>query len=261
MVQEALDASRRYGDEDWLLSSIAWAAEFSIALGRWDESLALIDEHDRPGLPPDLRVEFEAARLNVLAYRGESEAAEAIYRELEPLRAELGRAEDLGIPLIDRATIDFCRAEHRQAISSAFAAADAAPSIGIWGAWSAAAPTFAIRDIDAARRLVAIAEASLDRGRYWLALRRYMRGGLAMLEGDVEGGLRELREATRYMRECDVRLDLALGLLAIVELAPVDHPARAEAAAEARGIIEGSVPWRSAICSIRPWRRVRRRRR
>ena len=140
--------------------------------------------------------------------------------------------------MIDRATIDFFRAEHQQAISSAFAAADAAPSIGIWGAWSAAAPTFAIRDIDAARRLVAIAEASLDRGRYWLALRRYMRGGLAMLEGDVEGGRRELREATRYMRECDVRLDLALGLLAIVELAPVDHPARPDAAAEARGIIE-----------------------
>ncbi len=34
-------------------------------------------------------------------------------------------------------------------------------------------------------------------------------------------GLRDLREATRYMRLCDVRLDLALGLLAIVELAPV----------------------------------------
>ncbi len=70
-VQEALDVSRRYGDDDWLLSSIAWAAEFSISLGRWDESLALIDEHDRPGLPPDLRVGFEATRLNVFAYRGE----------------------------------------------------------------------------------------------------------------------------------------------------------------------------------------------
>ena len=60
-----------------------------------------------------------------------------------------------------------------------------------------------------------------------------------MLEGDIEGGVRELREATQYMRVCDVRLDLALGLLAIVELAPPDHPARAEAAAEARTIIDG----------------------
>ncbi len=39
-----------------------------------------------------------------------SEAAEAIFRELEPLRAELGRSEDVGIPLLDRATIEFCRA-------------------------------------------------------------------------------------------------------------------------------------------------------
>jgi tetratricopeptide (TPR) repeat protein len=238
VAMEALDLSRRHGDEDWLLSSIAWAGEFAIARGKWDEALALIDEHDRPELPADLRVGLESARLYVLAYRGEGEAAEAIFRELEPLRAELGRAEDLGIPYLDRAAIDFCRGEHVQAISAAFAAADAAPSIQLWSAWSAAGPAFAVRDIDAARRMVGMVNSSSDRGRYWLALRQCMRGGLAMLDGDVDGGLRDLREATRYMRLCDVRLDLVLGLLAIVELAPADHPARAEAATEARAIID-----------------------
>ena len=38
----------------------------------------------------DLRVGFEAARLNVLAYRGETQAAETIFRELEPC----GRSSD-----------------------------------------------------------------------------------------------------------------------------------------------------------------------
>ena len=238
-TQDFLDVSHRFGDDDWLLSSVAWAAFIARDMGRWDEALAWIDEYDRPDLPTDLRVGFESFRLNVLAVRGDIGAAEAIYRELAPLRAEMGRAEDSGLPYLDRSLIDYCRGDHRPAIDAAFAALEAAPSIGLWCAWAASAPTFVLRDIDAARRIVRIADGPGDRGRYFQALRRCMRGGLAMLEGDVEAGLRELREATGYMRLCDVRLDLALGLLAIVELAPVDHPARAEAAAEARTIIDG----------------------
>ena len=238
-VQEAVDLSRRYGDEDWLLSSVAWSAEFAINMGTWDDALALLDEYDRPDLPPDLRVGYGSSRLNILAYRGEIEAAEAIYRQLEPLRAELGRAEDLAFPFLDRAVIDFCRGEYPKAISAAMAAIAAAPSLRLWSAWSAAQSTFAVRDLDGARRVVDIADAAGDRGRYFLALRQCMRGGLAMLEGDLEKGLRDVREATGYMRVCDVRLDLALGLLAVVRLAPADHPARAEAATEARSIIDG----------------------
>ena len=157
--------SRRHGDEDWLLSSIAWAAEFSIALGRWDESLALIDEHDRPGTSAGPARRLRGARLNVLAYRGEAEAAEAIYRELEPLRAELGRAEDLGLP-ISTGLSSILPRRARQGHLGGIRRGRRSADHPMWSAWFAAGPAFALRDIEAARRIAAVAEGSLDRGRY-----------------------------------------------------------------------------------------------
>ena len=238
VAAECLDVARNLGDSDWLLSAVGFATAFSVALGRWDEALTLLEEHDRPDLPAAERVGFGSTRLSIHAFRGEIDAAEAIYGEIAPLRAELGRAEDLAWPHIDRSTIELCRGQFAKAISAAFAGAAAAKTAEFFGASVAAMASFAARDVLAARRAVAIAEASPERGRYVLANRQLMRGGLALLEGDVEEGLHDLREATRYMRLCDVRLDLALALLATVRLAPPDHPARAEAATEARSTID-----------------------
>jgi tetratricopeptide (TPR) repeat protein len=235
---ESLDVARRFGDAEWLLGAAGFAAAFAVGLGRWQEAIALFDEHDRADLPPSDRVSFASSRLTIQAYRGEIEAAEAIYREIAPLRAELGRAEDLAWPHVDRSTIELCRGEYRGAISAAFKGAAAAKTAEFFGAWFAATAAFAARDVSAARQAVAMADGSSERGRYSRAYRDYMRGGLALLEGDVDEGMHDLREATGYMRLCDVRLDLALALLAIVQLAPHDHPARAEAAHEARSIID-----------------------
>ena len=243
----------RHGDEDRLLEAPSpGSVEFSIAMGRWDESLAFIDEHDRPGLR---RTCASASRRRV------SMSLRIAVRPRRPRRSSMNSSHyaprsavpKTWAPYLDRAVIEFAavsmaRPPRRHSPRPTQRRPPAVER------WFAAGPTFASGDLETARRIAAVAEGSLDRGRYFHSIRRCIRGGLAMLEGDIEGGVRELREATHYMRASDVRLDLALGLLAIVELAPPDHAARAEAAAEGRDHRRGSVPEPSATCSMQPRR-------
>src|SRR4029453_15074740 len=78
-LMASLDVAARAGDGESLLGAIEWFVGFSVPLGKWDEGLARIDEHERPDLPASVRVAFASARLNSLAFRGEASAAEAVY--------------------------------------------------------------------------------------------------------------------------------------------------------------------------------------
>jgi class 3 adenylate cyclase/predicted ATPase len=238
VILECLELARRVGDREWLLGSVEWAASFAIGLGRWDEALALLDESDRPDLPAVNRVAFATTRLAIWAYRGDVGAAEAMLDQVEPLRALMGREEDAAFPHFDRATIAWCRGDYARSLAEALEGVSVAKSVEFWGAWGASPAAFALRDVAAARKVVSIANGAADRGRYVAAQRRYMHGGLAILEGRVDGGVRDILEAARYIRECDARFDLAQVLLGLVLLAPPDHPAVPEAATEARAIID-----------------------
>jgi len=235
---EALDVARRVGDREWLLGSVGFAASFAVWFGRWQEALTLLDECDRPDLPAFDRVTFASTRLAIWAYRADVGAAEVMLDEIEPLRASLGREEDAAFPHLDRALVAWCRGDYALSLAEALEGAAVGKSLELWGAWWAAPAAFALRDVAAARKVVGIADGAADRGRYVAALRRYMHGGLAMLEGRVDGGVHDILEAARYIRECDARFDLAQVLLGLVLLAPPDHPAVPEAVREARAIID-----------------------
>jgi hypothetical protein len=170
--------------------------------------------------------------------RGNIEAADALLESIAPLRSLLGREEDAAFPHYDRSLVEWCRENYALAFDEAMKGVAAADVVAFLGAWIASQAAFAMRDPAAARRVVDAADGAPDRGRYTAALRRYMHGGLAMLEGRVDEGVREILEAARYIRECEVRLDLAQVLLGLVLLAPPDHPSVPEAAREARTIIE-----------------------
>jgi class 3 adenylate cyclase/tetratricopeptide (TPR) repeat protein len=235
---EAVDVARRIGDREWLLGTVGFAGSFATNLGRWDEALAMIDEADRPDLPASDRVAFAGIRLTILAYRGEVEAAQAIFDEVAPLRGLLGRQEDAAFPHFERSVILWSRGRDAEALTEAMEGSALAPSVALWGAWTAAPAAFALRDVAALRQVVDVADGAWDRGRYVAALRRYLHGGLAILEGRVEAGIHDVLAAAGYMRECDARLDLLLTLLGLVLVAPPDHPAVPDAVLEARAIIE-----------------------
>ena len=235
---ETLDVARRLGDREWLLGSVGFAASFAVGLGRWDEALALIDEADRPDLPAFDRVQFAGVQSAIWAYRGDVAAAEALLDAVEPLRASLGRAEDAAIRHYDRALVAWCRGDYAGSLGEALEGVEAAKIVEFWGAWCACPAAFALRDVAAVRRVARIADGAPERGRYAAALRRHLRGGLAILEGRVDDGVHEILEAARYMRECGSRFDLAQALVGLALLAPVDHPGVPEAIREARAIID-----------------------
>jgi hypothetical protein len=237
-AQEGLDVARRVGDGEWLLGSVTWAAGFAIGLGRWDEALELLQEVDRPDLPAPDRVAVTTTRMTVSAYRGDNDAAEAMYASVEPLRSLLGREEDAAFPYFDSALIAWCRGDYARSFEEGMNGIAASETVAFFGAWLTAAAAFALRDVLAARNVVEVADRATDRGRYVAALRRYMHGGLAILEGRVDDGVREILEAARYVRECEARFDLAQVLLGLVLVSPPDHPAVPEAVREARTIID-----------------------
>jgi hypothetical protein len=183
-------------------------------------------------------VSFAATRLSISAMRGDIDAAEALLESIAPLRSLLGRDEDAAFPHNDRSLVEWCRGNYALAFEAAMTGVAAAEVVAFWGAWTASQAAFAMRDPAAARRVVDAADGAPDRGRYTAALRRYMHGGLAMLEGRVDEGVREILEAARYVRECEARLDLAQVLLGLVLLAPPEHPSVPEAVREARTIID-----------------------
>ena len=235
---ESLDVARRVGDRGWLLGSINFAGSFAVPLGRWDEALAMLDEVDQPGLPAPDQVSFASTRLAIWALRGNIDAAEALLESIAPLRSLVGRAEDAAFPHYDRSLVEWCRGNYALAFEEAMKGVAASESVAFWGAWSASRAAFVLRDPAASRRVVDIADGAPDRGRYVAALRRDMHGGLAILEGRVDEGVREILEAARYVRECEARLDLAQVLLGLVLLAPPEHLSVPEAAREARTIID-----------------------
>ncbi|MFI5254859.1 MAG: hypothetical protein ACHQ15_05325, partial [Candidatus Limnocylindrales bacterium] len=234
---ESIEVARRFGDAEWLLAVAEFVAAFASNLGRWDEALALIDELDGPGIPAADHVALSGSRMVIVAAKGETKMAEAIYTELAPLRTQLSRAEDLASPMLDRSFLEFCRGEFAKAMASAFEGAAAADTARLFGSWSAAAAAFALGDAVSARRAWDVAAATPDRGRMVQAYRACLRGGVAILEGDVEGGLRDLREGTRYIRLVGAQFDLLYATIAMVHVLPIDHPARAEASQEARSLV------------------------
>jgi class 3 adenylate cyclase/tetratricopeptide (TPR) repeat protein len=238
VVLESLELARRVGDREWLLGSLEWAASFAIGPGRWDEALALLDEADRPDLPAVNRVNFSTTRMAIWAYRGDVDAAQALFDEIAPLRGQMQREEDAAFPYFDAATIAWCRGDFAAALSKSLEGIAIGQTVAFWGALNAFPAAIALGDVAAARNVVGIAEAAPDRGRYAAAMRRYLHGALTIMEGDVDGGVHDVLEAARYVRECGARFDLALVLLALGLVAPADHPAVLAAVAEARAIID-----------------------
>jgi class 3 adenylate cyclase/tetratricopeptide (TPR) repeat protein len=238
VVLDCLELARKVGDREWLLGSVEWAASFAVGLGRWDEALALLDESDRPDLPAVNRVQFATTRLAIWAYRGDVDAAQALFDEIAPLRVLMEREEDAAFPHFDLAIIAWCRGDFALSLSESLKGTSVGKTVEFWGSLNAFPAATALRDVDAVRKVVGIADGAADRGRYAAAQRRYLHGGLAILEGRVDDGVHEILEAARYIRECGARFDLAQLLLALVLLAPPDHPAVPEAVAEARAIID-----------------------
>jgi tetratricopeptide (TPR) repeat protein len=236
---EAVEVARRLGEAEWLLAAAEFTAGFGVNMGRWSESLALIDELDVPGIPSADHVALATTHMQILALSGDIEAAEAIYRELAPLRARLTRAEDLAAPIMDRALLEYCRGDFTSSIDSAFEVATTQSAQRFFSAWLAACGAFLIGDASSARKARDIADASPERGRMVQAYRESIRGGAAIMDGDIDGGLRDLRDSMRYMRLSGAQLDLLFNLINAAYILPADHPARAEMIDEARAIATG----------------------
>jgi tetratricopeptide (TPR) repeat protein len=233
VLKDGLDLARRLGQRGWFVTLAGFSVGAAIDAGEWDWATALADEVFQFEVPAEARLELETWLSNILAYRGEMDAAR---RMLEGLEGWLG---DLATNMaqtfwVGRAIVETVAGRLEDAVAAGERAMEMSPGEAWWVAGTTFRAGFRLGDLERVRASLAMVEAGPARGRFHDVWADAVRADILALEGRRTEASRLYADVIRRYRELGVPTFAAETALDFVLAMGADDPAARAAAEEAR---------------------------
>jgi len=235
VLKDGLDLARRLGQRGWFVTLAGFGVGAAIDAGEWDWATAVADEVFEFEVPAELRLELEIWLSNILAYRGETEAAQRLVDGHEGLLADLG-ATQAQTYWVGRAELAMIAGGLEDAVAAAERAVEASSGDAWWVAGTTSKAFFRLGDLDRVRVSLAAIEAAAEHGRFSDALADTSRADILALEGRRPEASRLFADVIRRYRELGVPNAAAETSLDFVLALGADDPAALAAAEEARAL-------------------------
>jgi tetratricopeptide (TPR) repeat protein len=233
VLKDGLDLARRLGQRGWFVTLAGFSVGAAIDAGEWDWATAVADEVFQFEVSAEARLELETWLSNILAYRGEADAARRMIEGLEGLVGDLA-ANLAQTYWVGRAIVAMAAGRLEDAVAASAQAVALAPSEAWWAAGTTASAAFRLGDIDTVRAALAANEAAPARGRFHDARGDGLRADVLALEGRRAEASRLFPDVIRRYRELGVPTFAAETTLDFVLAMGADDPGARAAAEEAR---------------------------